>query len=72
MVMETPRCIKCRCRLDADGQCECNCEGLDFATVQRISRGNLCGAAGTRNRICAAPRGHVGAHNLVLRTVRED
>lgn len=33
---------------------------------------DLCGAEGTRNRVCAAPAGHAGPHNFVLRTVRED
>jgi hypothetical protein len=34
----------------------------------------LCGEfyQGTRNRICAAGLGHVGEHNWVIRTVRED
>lgn len=32
----------------------------------------LCGTSGTRDRVCAAALGHVGDHDFVLRTVRED
>lgn len=32
----------------------------------------LCRAPGTRDRVCAAYRGHDGPHNFVLQTQRED
>jgi len=32
----------------------------------------LCGAHGSRNRVCAAAAGHVGDHSYVIRSGRED
>ena len=50
-----------------------NTERLINAIVADARRAApLCGAEGTRNRICAADRGHVGAHNFFPRAVRED
>ncbi len=33
---------------------------------------HICGALGTRDRVCGAWEGHSGLHNFVMRTERED
>lgn len=33
---------------------------------------HICRAEGTRNRVCFADAGHIGPHNFVPRTARED
>jgi hypothetical protein len=52
--------------------------GLDHTTkivkrdrVEALAT-DLCRAAGTRDRVCAAYAGHFGVHDFVPRTVRED
>jgi hypothetical protein len=47
------------------------CRSLNRSAIELLPT-ELCGAAGTRNRVCAAGLGHVGDHNFVLRTIRED
>lgn len=47
------------------------CRRVKRSTVTLLPT-TLCGAAGSRGRVCAAGLGHVGDHQLVLKTVRED
>lgn len=53
-------------------------QGRDHV-ARRVSRSQvevletvLCRAAGTRDRVCGAIVGHVGAHDFVPQTIRED
>jgi hypothetical protein len=39
--------------------------------VHELLDSELCGSTTTRNRVCAAPRGHAGAHDWVVKTERE-
>jgi len=56
-----PACIYCT----GEGHWSQECSNLALC-------GPLCGATASRDRVCAAPASHTGAHVFVLQTERED
>jgi len=59
-----PACIYC----GADDHWSQACPNIDPEPLC----GPLCGAQGSRDRVCALPHYHTGAHSFVPRTERED